>query len=48
VAKNLPDSVRDTGSIPGPEVPLEKEMATHSSILPREIPWKRSLMGYSP
>ena len=26
MAKNLPDSVRDTGSIPGPEVPLEKEM----------------------
>ena len=32
----------------GRGVPLEKEMATHSSILPREIPWKRSLVGYSP
>ena len=31
----------------GQEVPLEKEMATHSSILAWRIPW-RSLMGYSP
>ena len=23
----------------GPEDPLEKEMATHSSVLAREIPW---------
>ena len=29
------------------EDPLEKEMATHSSILARIIPWKRSLVGYS-
>ena len=28
--------------------PLEKEMATHSSILAWEIPWTRSLMAYSP
>ena len=28
--------------------PLEKEMATHSSILPGEIPGKRNLAGYSP
>ena len=28
------------------EDPLEKEMATHSSILAWEIPW--SLAGYSP
>ena len=27
------------GSIPGWEDPLEKEMATHSSILARRIPW---------
>ena len=32
----------------GWEVPLEKEMATHSSILAWEIPWTRSLAGYSP
>ena len=30
---------RETGSIPGSEDPLEKEMATHSSILAWEIPW---------
>ena len=28
----------DMGSIPGQECPLEKEMATHSSILAWEIP----------
>ena len=28
----------DLGAIPGPEDPLEKEMATHSSILSWEIP----------
>ena len=32
----------------GQEDPLEREMATHSSILAWEIPWKRSLAGYSP
>ena len=31
--------VRDVGSIPGGEDPLEKEMATHSGILVWEIPW---------
>ena len=30
------------------EDPLEKGMATHSSILALEIPWQRSLVGYSP
>ena len=30
------------------EDPLEKEMATHSSILAWGIPWKGSLVGYSP
>ena len=30
------------------EDPLEKEMATHSSILAWEIPGQRSLGGYSP
>ena len=29
----------DTASIPGSEDPLEKQMATHFSILAREIPW---------
>ena len=40
--KNMPVSVgdtRDTGSIPGQEDPLEKEMATHSNILAWKIPW---------
>ena len=33
----------------GWEDPLEKEMATHSSILAWRIPWMgRSLVGYSP
>ena len=32
----------------GQEDPLEKEMATHSSILAWEIPWTSSLVGYSP
>ena len=32
----------------GWEDPLEKEMVTHSSILAWEIPWQRSLAGYSP
>ena len=32
-------NVGDLGSIPGSEDPLEKEMATHSSILAWRIPW---------
>ena len=28
--------------------PLQKEMATHSSILTWEIPWTEDLVGYSP
>ena len=32
-------SSEDTGSSPGGEDPLEKEMTTHSSILAWEIPW---------
>ena len=30
------------------EDPLEKEMATHSSILVWRIPGQRNLVGYSP
>ena len=30
------------------EDPLEKNMATHSSLLAWRIPWTRSLAGYSP
>ena len=32
----------------GLEDPLEKEMATHSSILAWEIPWTEEPGGYSP
>ena len=32
----------------GWEDPLEKEMATHFSILAWEIPWTEDLAGYSP
>ena len=32
----------------GQKDPLEKEMATHSSILAWQIPWTRNLAGYSP
>ena len=42
VVKNLPANagdVRNLGSIPLWEDPLEEEMAHHSSILARRIPW---------
>ena len=39
MVKNLPSMPEPWGSIPGLEDPLEKEMATHSSILAWEIPW---------
>ena len=32
-------NVGDMGSIPGSEIPLEKEMANHSGVLAWEIPW---------
>ena len=32
----------------GREDPLEKKMATHSSILAWRIPWTGSLVGYNP
>ena len=32
----------------GQEDPLEKEMATRSSILALKIPWTRSLVDYKP
>ena len=39
VLKNLPVNVGDGSSVPGQEDPLEKEMATHSSIFAWELPW---------
>ena len=48
MVKNLP-AVRETWvQSLGWEGPLEKGMATHSNILAWRIPWKRSLVGYSP
>ena len=38
----------DPGSIPGSGRSLEKEMASHSSILAGESHGQRSLAGYSP
>ena len=38
-AKASACNVGDSGSIVGWEDPLQKEMATHSSILAWEIPW---------
>ena len=35
MVKNLPANAGDTGLNSGSENPLEKEVATHSSILPR-------------
>ena len=38
----------DLGSSPGLGRFLEKEMATHSSVLAWKIPWTESPVGYSP
>ena len=39
VVKNLPAKAGDVAQSLGWEDPLEKEMATHSSILAWKIPW---------
>ena len=39
VVKNLPANPGDVGSIPGWGRSLEREMATHCSILAWKIPW---------
>ena len=39
VGKESACNAGDLGLIPGREDPLEKEMATHSSILAWRIPW---------
>ena len=39
MVKNPPASTGETGWIPGSGRPLEKDMATHSSILACEILW---------
>ena len=33
---------------PGQEDPLEKEMATHSSVLACKVPWTEEPTSYSP
>ena len=48
VGKESACSAGHLGSIPGLEDPLEKEMATHSSILAWKILLTRGLEGYSP
>ena len=51
VVKNLP-AIQETQETQvqslGQEDPLEKEMATHSSLLACRIPWTASLVDYSP
>ena len=39
MVKSLPEVQETQGPSLGGEDPLEKEMATHSSILARKIPW---------
>ena len=48
--KNSPANAGNMGPIQslGQEDPLEKEMATHSSILAGKFHGQRSLVGYSP
>ena len=46
--KNLPTNVGDTIQSLGWEGPLEKEMATHYSILAWKSCGQRSLVSYSP
>ena len=51
VVKNLPANAtdaRDMDWIPGLGRSLEKEMTTHSLVLPGESHGQRSLVGYSP
>ena len=45
MVKNPSASAGDMGSFLGGEDPLEKEMATHSSILAGKIPWTEESGG---
>ena len=45
MVKNLPANEGDASSIPESGRSPEKEMATHSSILAWEIPWKQKPGG---
>ena len=44
VVKKLPANAGDVDLIPGSGRSLEKEMATHCSILAWEIPWTNDLV----
>ena len=46
--KHLPAMCETQVQSLGREDPMEKEMATHSSTLPRKFHGWRSLVGYSP
>ena len=48
MVKNLPAMQETQVQSVGQEDSLEKEMATHSSILAWRIPWTEELAGYSP
>ena len=48
MAKNLPAMQETRVQSLGGEDPLEKEMATHSSILAWTIPWTKESHSYSP
>ena len=48
MVKNLPHMLETQVQSLGREDPLEKGMATNSSILAWRIPWQRSLASYSP
>ena len=47
MVKNLP-AMQETWVQSLGREDLEKETAVHYSVLAWEIPWKRSLVGYSP
>ena len=46
--ENLPEMQETQVQSLGQDDPLEKGMATHSSILPWETPGTEDLVGYSP
>ena len=48
VKKNLPAMQETWVQSVGWKDPLEKGVATHSSILAWRIPWTEELVGYSP
>ena len=48
MVKNLPAMQESQAQSLGQEDPLEKGMATHSSILAWRIPWTGEPAGYSP